>query len=396
MPEFWTWIIIYLDSELFSLKDFRSQLEWSGDLIIHVTITSMTDLFSTRELEENRRVCDVTTILIPHIRRCETIRYDVAHSSSLPLISTDLYFSTPHLKQLSLESSTQSESNTRPSAGLLQPLDGVRSELCFPAVTELTLDGWNFLKLYHDKPKWADIDVSLSISHFRSSDTPGGRLTIRDAFLFFTHNISLSSLELIDVEFDELDAPIDDISLAYSPVSSILISHLSSRMTAAILSCFYDAILQFYDAHLKWVSITSCPLDAVENAPIADGLMLDSIPSTDGLCRYLSSWSGVWLYIQNCHTFNNEVLDFLGSMYDHDDGTPSQLCLSDLREISLHECTNFSISALKQMIRARQQKKGGPSTLNISGRAPRISKEDEDWFIENVMNFDVRSLFILG
>jgi hypothetical protein len=110
VPQFWTRIIIFLDSPTFSLADVRSHLEWSRDLLIDVTITKNKDhdLFAERESDENWRVRNVTVLLHPHIHRCQNISYNVIHSSSLPLLSTDLHGPIPHLKQLHLESARYS------------------------------------------------------------------------------------------------------------------------------------------------------------------------------------------------------------------------------------------------------------------------------------------------
>ena len=128
-----TWILdtyLHLDSEMFSIEDISAHLEWSHSLPIHVTITGETDTFMTKGLEENQRARSVTAVLCTHIRCCETIHYKVAHSSSLPIISPDLYYSTvtPHLQKLCSKSSARS--GGCPSAGVLRPAPGVRSELC--------------------------------------------------------------------------------------------------------------------------------------------------------------------------------------------------------------------------------------------------------------------------
>ena len=151
IPEFWTPIFIHLDSESFSIENISARLERSRNLIIHVTIIGNTDAFMTKELEENQRAQSVTAVLCPHVRRCETIHYNVAHSSSLPLISSDLYYSTPHLKKLCLKSFARS--GGCPSAGSLRPSPGVQSELCFPVLKDLTLDGWNFIELCNNNPQ---------------------------------------------------------------------------------------------------------------------------------------------------------------------------------------------------------------------------------------------------
>jgi hypothetical protein len=85
VPTFWTHIIIQIDSGLFSLRDLKSHLNWSRDLLIRVCITYATDIFSTRELEENRRLESITALLSPHVHRCRTIHYDASTHLPFPL-----------------------------------------------------------------------------------------------------------------------------------------------------------------------------------------------------------------------------------------------------------------------------------------------------------------------
>jgi hypothetical protein len=44
LPEFWTDILIHLDSETFSIEDISAHLQWSRSLTIHVSITSKTGI----------------------------------------------------------------------------------------------------------------------------------------------------------------------------------------------------------------------------------------------------------------------------------------------------------------------------------------------------------------
>jgi len=224
-PEFWTNLTLHLDSEMFSASDFALHLQFPRDLVISVTITSGTNnLFFTQELEENQRARDITTVLGPHIHRCNSIHYKVIHSSSLPIISTDLYYFSPFLDNLRLEASALH--GGCPSAGILHPSQGVRGEIFLPAFQYITLDGWNFVKLYCHNPHWTQKSVSLAIVHFRPSG-PEEYVSLYSVFQFLAGIEYLHTLEITDVELKPEDThDLDNGPRRLEQLQTITISHL--------------------------------------------------------------------------------------------------------------------------------------------------------------------------
>jgi F-box-like len=390
VPEFWTHIIIQIDSGLFSLGDVWCHLNWSRNLLIDVHITHKTDLFKTRELEENTRVESITALLSPHVHRCRKIRYDVIHSSSHPLVSPDIYHTTPRLSELCLKSSAQGSGS--PSAGVLRALpSAVHTELCFPSLSKLTLDGWNFVNLCHSNPQWAQQadhyhTLSVTIAHFRPSESAGGRFSLHNCFQFLSRIRHLVSLKLHDVEFDfELVTRMDNLPTNFLPLQYVMLSHLSSRLTAGILS--------YLGMDMKVLKIRCCPLDEVGNRtpPGYYALVLDNVPITQDIFQFLSSWQGASLQISDCPAFN-EMLEMLGPR-SNERGV--EICAPRLRYLSLDNCTNFTTPALKRMVEGRQKNalfdfnKLSDITIERRGHVPEISDEDELWFWENLNRFDV-------
>jgi hypothetical protein len=332
----------------------------------------------TKELEENQRARSVTAVLCPHIGRCETIHYDVVHSSSLPLISSNFYYSTPHLKKLCLKSAARS--GGCPSAGSLRPSPGVRSELCFPVLKDITLDGWNFIELCNNNPQWdrkPDSGISLSIVHFRPS--PEGKFSLHSAFDYLSGVPLLYSFGLHDVNFEfESDRRMDDLPDEFVSISSMSISDLSSRLTAGVL--MYAGISR---ETLERMTITRCPLTEASILPESSELFLHDIPTPQDMCRCILSWGGSILEIRNSPGFNDDVLEMLsigGMTYAR-----------HLVTLELYDCTNFSIEALRRMVHARQQDQVLERLmyLTISHCVPEMSREAKNWFEAQLEGFCV-------
>jgi hypothetical protein len=337
----------------------------------------------TNELEENQRARSVTAVLCPHIRRCETIHYDVAHSSSLPLIDSDLYFSTPHLKKLCLKSAARSGGCS--SAGSLRPSPAVRRELCFPVLKDLTLDGWNFIELCNNDPQWNRnpyIGISLSIVHFQPS--PEGKFSLHSAFEYLSRLPLLDSFGLHDVEFEfESDVRMEDLPDEFVSISSINISDLSGTLTAGVLS--YAGISR---ETLEMVTITRCPLTEVSIMPYSNELFLHDIPTPQDICHCVTTWGGPYLEIRNSPGFNDDVLEMLSTVIN-----PGEMPYApNLVTLELYHCTNFSIEALQKMVYARQQNQDLERFmfLTINHCVPEMSREAENfWFEAHLEGFDV-------
>jgi hypothetical protein len=191
----------------------------------------------------------------------------------------------------------------------------------------------------------------------------------------------------------ELIESLDDYFHVHEDVfPSLELSHLSSGLTTETLSYISPCMVE-------QLTITCCPLDGLEFEYLtSEFLKLDNIPSAEDLCQYLTYWKGSMLSISNCPSFNDSVLETLGSATVEEDGA-EELCLSDLIELSLHHCSNYSVSSLRRMVESREVVPDAlllgsvhflrsfvprQFRITISGSAPPISQEDQDWFRLNV------------
>jgi F-box-like len=250
VPEFWTRIVILIDSKQFSLSRLREELESSQNLLINVNIT-MHESFTGKEDEENSRVRDVTALLHPHLHRCQAIHYNVLYPTSLPPMSLD-HYALPKLRQLRLDSRQCSAS---PDG--LQYYIHRMNELQMPSLEKLTINGWDFIELYKNDPQWMRHILHLSISNFRPVD--GGRFSFHDVIKFVSGIPRLTSLTLNNVEFDfEMVSNLYSFSdySHFGSLSSLGLSDLSARLTAGI----FAYLAPFY---ISSITIKHCPLNEV-------------------------------------------------------------------------------------------------------------------------------------
>jgi hypothetical protein len=377
--QFWTRIVIPVDSPIFSLSDIQSHLEWSRDLPIAVTITKRKAAFAERERDENRRVWNITMLLRPHAHRCQTIDYNVIHSSSLPMVSVDLYGSAPHFKRIHLESTRYS---SNPSAAAVQRYLQPQEIFHFPALVSLSVGGLNFVNLCRNTPQFVEKIPNLHtlcVTHFGPSDAAGGRYSFHDAMQIFIRIPHLQSLTLSDVEFDfDLVVPVEEWIPDNHLIefSSLNLTDLSGRLTAGILASF-NAM------DLDSVAIVRCSLETAWRKPHSESLTLEDIPDTEGICQYLSDWDGAHLEICDCLAFDDSVLEMLGAT------VPGSgfLHALELTNFTLRNCSNWSMESLKQMVEARHAEMCPLSSITVSGYIPPITTMERTWLTRNVETF---------
>jgi hypothetical protein len=265
---------------------------------------------------------------------------------------------------------------------VLKPSPGVQSELCFPVLEKLTLDGWNFIELYNNNPQWAKYQAraprSFKIVHFRPN--PAGKFPLGVALEYLSHIPFLCSFGLHDVDFEfESDEHMDNLPHNFD-IASIDLSDLSSGLTAGVLS--YANISM---EPLERLNITRCPLTELSVIHHSSELILHDVHTTRDICNYLSLWGGLYLEIHNCPGFNDEVLETLAS---NPGGT---IYAPYLLGLDLYKCTNISIEALQRMVYARRQNGNFDKfiELTISDCVLEVSIEARNWFIGQLEGFNV-------
>jgi hypothetical protein len=99
------------------------------------------------------------------------------------------------------------------------------------------------------------------------------------------------------------------------------------------------------------------------------------------------------LYIRQCPSFDDTILYAMGS---EDNGTFA--CATYIRTLTIIDCSNFSIAALRRFIESRLHLPPDDldpwnpimtrvQHLHISGNVPSMSEADRAWFGANVAQF---------
>lgn len=175
-PDFWTRIVVLVDSPSLSLFDLESHLKWSRELSIDVTVTRRPYVIDdSRELIRARAAIN---LLSPHISRCRTIDFNVLRSSSLPVVARDFHGTAPYLLRLSLKCGED-------DGGYEGPFEAVEGEqFSCPAAKKFAFDGRNFSQLCRNG--WTSKHhlnfTELVISHFLPPGVEG--LSLSDTFCF--------------------------------------------------------------------------------------------------------------------------------------------------------------------------------------------------------------------
>ncbi|KAG5634231.1 hypothetical protein H0H81_002790, partial [Sphagnurus paluster] len=349
-PLFWTRIVIFIDEKL-SVRQAKAHLELSGNFALDLTVTRRNrEALRDNPAEEYTIAKGVLETISPHIPRCRKIAFNLAHTSSLPRLTTDFHHPALLLDVLSL--------NATASSGL-GGLTGSRHFILhtsFPMLTYLDIDGHNFVDTFRHAPEWfsnlnrnADGDeeyATLCIRKYKPDvgDNPQGRFFIFDAFEAF-HGITDFELDGVDFAYTaRTTAEMDMISVTEGlDCDEIKLSDLSAQLTAILVSKITTQNLHIIDS----------PLHDITVLPECDKLSLGGInfPLTALDLRFLlASWRGTDLSLLGC-TIDDTVLEMMGTPRA---GQVLELNAPCLEQLLLSECSGFSEEAVKSLREARQ------------------------------------------
>jgi len=132
------------------------------------------------------------------------------------------------------------------------------------------------------------------------------------------------------------------------------------------------------------VHIARCPLDP--QYYFGGSLSLKEIDGGEDLVKSLRDCISNELVIDDCPGFGDA---FLQAMTIPEPGpfSPSHF-VPDVQRLSIHNCSGFSVSVLKQMVQTRCLRHYSPlEFLRLSGRVPDLSLEDREWFEGFLSNF---------
>ena len=175
----------------------------------------------------------------------------------------------------------------------------------------------------------------------------------------------------------------------------------------------YTAILMFEDMHDPWIMnqifhilgahceirFTSCSFGGVTDTfrhfgSAESGGELRLAEIDQDIVPLLRVSDAHYLHITRCPSFDDTtILDAMGSQAD---GTFA--CVTYMRSLTISNCLNFSIAALRRLVESRLHLPDPPldewmsiatqiQSLQLFGDLPPISEADRAWFAANVPEF---------
>jgi hypothetical protein len=387
IPEFWTRVVIRVDSQHTQSQDVRRYFEWSRNLHLDVIITRHRDEFDGDDMREKSKVFKATRELVRHIKRCRSIRFNVMYSSSLPSILHDFHQETaPHLHTLKL--------NCKVDDGGSPHRKLVHWSFYAPGLRHLHLDARNFFDVCVDRNNWLrrlhDLK-SLSVSRYRHLSGKG--IDLYKLLKAIEESPSLVYLELKDLHFSRLRpwTTVNDISIE---LISMNLEDLSGEA--------FSEIIGYVDSATDTTRISRCAITTCHHSLISGGVAFHDLSADQDLMIPLAHWRGRTLSLVNCACFHD---DFLRDMIDGGPHDQSFAC-KGVKELYLVNCTKFSPRLLKTMVLKRRKLARrsmfwrhdeetlnwtfpvvAPITLISVEGGPVLSKKDREWFDNNLGSF---------
>ncbi|EDR06487.1 uncharacterized protein LACBIDRAFT_299915 [Laccaria bicolor S238N-H82] len=340
VPEFWTRLVIFVDSQPTSTTDLRAQLSASRDQVFWAHIINRQDGIG-EDFMERARVQAVVEALSPHLDRCERLTFNVMHNSSIPSIRRNFSGVCPFLTELLIECKIH---DSKPKeVGEIE----VKAPPLFPNLERIALTGSAFADAY-ENPSWlSGIETKrlamYKISHLSSIDVPD--LTFFN-FLSVLGRFkgSMISLELYHVDLPTL--PLDgnipndwDFRLDFSSL------HLEGLKKET-----FEEFGHFTSNSptLESQTIRACELT---DYGICHSYYLDvqDINDTEQLLSVVPTLSSRCVNFISCGGLNDAVLERL-SMPDPYSG---EWGLENLQDLSIFNSPEISVQGLKRLVKSR-------------------------------------------
>jgi hypothetical protein len=209
----------------------------------------------------------------------------------------------------------------------------------------------------------------------------------------------LTSFSINDVHLDESPTPpvldadgefLTDLFADFFILETIILENMHNTSSVEQI---LDVLGGLTDLHLH---ITHCPLHPSYN--FEGHLSLKDIDADQDLVAFLTGCISQKLDIDGCPGFSDELLNAMMSPESSDDWHKMPSCTPFVQDLSILNCTDFSISTLKKVIETRRTQAIGVNPfvqtmppriclLRLSGRVPDVSEEDREWFKSLLSDF---------
>jgi hypothetical protein len=386
-PEFWTLVVLFIDSTSTPLVDASLFLEWSREHNIDVFITRRDGLRPPFYLDRHEK-CQIEAllhILKPHLHRCRNLHVDARLSSSLPIIHKAFNgIEVPQLKSMEWVCEAHADGENDSDS------DRDPENKFNPRLTHLVIDGRNFCQPWEGSNDWMDRNMrlkQLTIAQYKAGTNYG--YSLKD-FLNCIDDMGFLSLEQLKLE--SLQFGCHDIDRGFTFSSQFLHLEDVSEAFIADISKFASFDTPFF------LRITRCPLPDLHNFNhLANSLILEEISSNVNLLGAVTAWEGENLWLDRCHSFSGLFLKALRHRRSHG-GYPC----NEMRRLLLYRLPKFSIVSLKKLIERRNEyvRYSHPNWKTATAFGPaishlavvqcgkgKLSASDEKWFRSRLVEF---------
>lgn len=364
--DYWTRVVIYVDASPTPLSDVRGFMAWSRDLPIDVTITRRTEGYQNHP-DEAGHVAAVTKIIMPHLNRIRTLKYDVLKGSSLVTVTHEMKGSADLLTSLSLESSI---TGGRPYPVLPNIEKG--GELSMPRLEHLTLAGCNMVDICSNPQKW--INALSNVKDIWISHGVVGSLSTSDVLetLSQLRRLETGSIRMTEVDFTKEFNVANARPLGFR--GSLHLEDVGDYLVKEIFT-----ITEGWES----VHIARSPINPIPQIG-ADFVRLEEISPTQDISGFVRDWDGGSLTLKDCPGFDDEAIARIC-----DDGEDVSMAYIMLISLAIEDCPNFSPEGLKKLIELYQKRRlgGNVKSLVVRGLKASFSTEDLAWFSTNVEYF---------
>ena len=375
VSNFWTRIVIFVESPDTHPSAISSQILWARDLPLDVIVTTAPD----GRCDVMAMATIMRTYINPHLHRMRGLCFDVKSSSCLPSFPRDFHVPAPKLMRLRLECMDDDGRNDEPERSTSMPM-----ECQFPILTTLFIDGRNYYNACsRGGAGWTDVVgriESLMVSRYKPR--PGESLSSHAFTLPLMALENLRDLQILHVALSSATqqpwlANVEP-PLSLHPLNYLRLCGLANSQAVAEILDLTTTVSE--------MDITRCATALPMNGFGLGGcLELDSIDEKEDLVPLLCSWEGESLVVKKCLGFNDSILEMMCEQMDGD-----FICATNMDHIDIVDCPNVSVEALKSLVNTLCRPSAEPRLefIRVYGLVPHFSQEDLLWFETNVEMFE--------
>ncbi|KAF8153955.1 hypothetical protein B0H34DRAFT_71837 [Crassisporium funariophilum] len=384
-PEMWTRIVLDVDADPTPLLGAFS---WSKNQPIEVCIVSRGARNGARPEArlENQRVWAITELLIPHIRRCSAIVYDVTYASSLPTLGLIFRQSAHGLGKLKVVCRIEDGDHNGALSRALEArvYANVWPTCNYSGLGLISVSGRLFMEWGRTMPLFfhhlqAEVySYKLAISQFAFQEEAEDN---HEGYTLSRFLVDLSGYS----HFKEVI--LQDLTLSY-PARSFRTLPLISMINLKQLTLrnlegnFLAEFFTLACIRCTYLKVDRCIIPELQRSIKPPALWVGHMADTDSLVNLLCSWSGSSLTLVKCPAFNDAVLDVLAAK-----GKDGEM-FKEARDgrLIVDGCPDFTAAALRRLIAARKEAMVRTAiypihTIVVSYGEP-LSEEDKVWFEE--------------